>query len=221
MARIFDANFESKNVTYETISIVGSPTISNDVYFKGVNSMRFNATGSEVSALMRGDPGSAVDNVVRIYTIFKSFPASLTKIIQFIDAGGDHTSIRVASDGTLELWTDSGTPAKVGSSSSALSLSNPFRIELDSGLTHAGNDVQARLEGTEFASSASHPAGSTWRQLEIGVMGSVTCDLYIDSVALNNHDGTTNNSWPGEDFTLVKTAPNTLRPAIFTGGIAK
>ena len=209
-----------KNVTYETVSVVGTPTISNDIYYKGVASMRCNAAESEVSAKMRGDPGSAVDNVVRVYVRFTSFPASLTKIIQLVDAGGDHTSIRVNSTGTLELWDDPGL-FQLGSDSSALSLNTWYRVELDSGTTHAGDDVLARLNGTQFAAAIAHSGGATWRQFEIGIMGAVTSDAYFDSVGINDHAGTTNNSWPGEDFTLSKTISNRLRPAVFQPGSAK
>src|SRR3990167_8050709 len=126
MANLLRTSFEMRNVTYETVSVVGSPEISTAIYFKGIASLRCNASGSEVSAKMRGDPGSAVDNVIRTYVRFVSFPDSLTKIIQLQDASGDHTSIRVNSDGTLELWDDpAGTQA--GSDSSALSLNTWYR----------------------------------------------------------------------------------------------
>src|SRR3990167_677201 len=208
MARLLVNGAELQDATagVEVFAVVGTPEITTTTVRSGNAAWRFNATGSEVSARFRNDSGAADDFVYRAYVRFASFPASLTKIIQLQDSGGDHTSIRVNSNGTLELWEDV-SPAQLGSDSSALSLNTWYRIELDVGTTHTGNDVQARLDGTEFASTATHPGGADHRFIEIGVMGSVTCDMYGDDVAINNHSGSIQNSWPGAGQ-LVISMPN-------------
>jgi hypothetical protein len=123
MARVQSIGFELQSATagVEVVSIVGVPTISTTVKRSGAASMRFNAAGSEVSAKLMPTLGTGTDLAHRVYLLFKSFPASLTKVIQLQDATGDHTSIRVATDGTLELWDDSAA-TKTGSSSPALKL---------------------------------------------------------------------------------------------------
>lgn len=220
MARSFTSGFESRNLAYEVFSTTGSPSISNDVYFKGVASMRCNAAGGEVSAKMFTNTSVGIDMLHRAYFKFVTFPASLTKIVQIVDNGGDNTSIRVNSDGTLELWDDSSV-TQSGSDSSALSAGTWYRIELAAGTTIPGNDVQARIDGTEFANKATAAAGANHRAVEYGIMGSVTSEVYIDSAATNDTTGSVNTSWPGEDFSLSKTLTNNLRPAIFTPGVAR
>jgi len=203
MAKVFRGNFETRNLDYEVNSVIGVPIIDTTIKKTGVASMRCNAVGSEVSAKMFANLGSATDMFHRAYFYFVSFPASLTKIVQIIDAGGDNTSIRVNSNGTLELWDDNaGTQS--GSDSSALELNKWYRIEIACGSTHPGNDVQARIDGVEFANRATAQAGANHRSVEFGIMGAVTADVYIDACGSNTDSGSQDNSWLGEDFTLSK-----------------
>jgi hypothetical protein len=56
----------------------------------------------------------------------------------------------------------------------------------------------ARIDqGATFAERATANAGANHRFIEVGVMGSVTCEMYADDYATNDHTGTSQNSWPG------------------------
>src|SRR3990167_3366919 len=149
MARVMSMGFELQSATagIEVLTVTGTPTIDTTTKRSVAASMRFNAAGSEVSAKLT-DYSGGIDGHYRCYLRFASFPASLTKVIQIQDLGGDHTSIRINSDGTLELWIDSGTPAQSGVDSSALSLDTWYRIELRVG-TFAGDAVIARIDGSD------------------------------------------------------------------------
>lgn len=219
MARKYSCGFELQTITnaVEVVSTTGSPTIDTSIKRSGAASMRFNATIAEVSARITEDPGAAADQIMRAYFYFASFPlATLTKIIQLSDSGGDHTSIRVNSDGTLELWNDVGA-VQLGSDSAALSLNTWYRIELASGTTHTGDDVIARIDGVDFASSTTHSAGANWRYFEVGVMGALAMDLYVDDIALNDTTGTAQTFWPGAG-SIVHMHPDSAGDAAASAG---
>lgn len=220
MANFRRMSFESKNLTSEGIvATTGAPVISTEKYYKGIASMRCNAAGSEVSAQLTPDPGSAGDYIYRVYYYFVSLPGSTTKVLQLQDSGGDHSSIRVTSTGVIQMFDDPAT--QIGSDGPTLALNTWYRVELAMGTTHTGNDVIARVDGTDFATAATHAAGADHRFVEVGVMGSVTSDMYVDSVAINDPTGTTNTLFPGEDFTLAKTLINKTRPHPFSPGLAR
>src|SRR3972149_7709802 len=178
--------FELQTLTanVEIVSVVGSPAIETTIKRSGAASLKTQASGSEVSVKIDNDPGAAESFIrqVAIYVPTGGFPASLTKIIQLSDAGGDHTSIRINSDGTLELWDDVAA-AQIGSDSPAITLDSFENIiELDVGTFNMGNDVIAKLNKKIFAQAATHSAGATHRFMEVGVMGSVTATIYFDDI---------------------------------------
>src|SRR4030067_2911855 len=101
MARTWVSGAELQSLTagVEVAAVTGSVTIETTAskVRSGLASYQFAASGSEASLQVETSPASADDFFRRVYVMFDSFPASLTKIIQLQDAGGDHTSIRINS----------------------------------------------------------------------------------------------------------------------------
>src|SRR4030066_271545 len=110
MAVLYIAGAELQDLTanVEVVSTTGSVSLESTIVRSGLRSYKFAAAGSEASMQVETLPGAAGDFVRTVWIYFPTggLPASLTKIIQLQDATGDHTSIRINSNGTLELWDD-------------------------------------------------------------------------------------------------------------------
>jgi hypothetical protein len=127
-----------------------------------------------------------------------TLPSASTTIGRFLDTGNNPTGqIRLTTAGRLQLWTASGV--QVGSDSAVLTSGDGswHVIELKTDATGAGA-LEARLNGTSFASGANSAQGS-WSRVLIGIIGTnATADLYFADWALNDVAGTAQNSWPAD-----------------------
>jgi HEPN domain-containing protein len=221
MAVLKVVGFEKQTLTadIEIVSVVGSPTIDTSIKRSGAASLKCATTGSEASVRIDDSPASAIDAVrqVAFYIPTGGLPASLTKIVQLQDAGGDHTSVRINSDGTLELWDDSGA-IQLGSDTPAISLNAWNIIELDVGTTHGGNDAKLKLNGVMVAEGATISAGATHRFMEVGVMGSVTATVYFDDIVVSDHNGGADFAGWINGIKLVMALPNAAGDSAATAG---
>lgn len=147
---------------------------------------------------------------VRAYFYFTSFPNTTIGILTFatdVDAGAADSpqgQVRITSGGVLQLWHRGSAPVQqFGSDSSALSLNTWYQVELymKIGSGAADDELAARLEGVQFASTA----GQTFSNHTIHTVacgwwdsgGGASKVLYVDDVALNDDQGASQNSWPG------------------------
>ena len=91
--------------------------------------------------------------------------------------------ISLNSSGKLRLTNSSGT--QIGSDSATLNTSQWYRIEMKNDATTNHGSLDARLDGTSFASGSNDIQGS-WARLQLGPTGTSNCDVYIDDIALND-----------------------------------
>ena len=222
MSVIHLTGFEKQDLTdtVEVHSKVGVPTIDTSIKRSGAASLKFPATGSEIS--VRLESNETADDFVRQYAIYVptgGLPSGLTKIIQLSDGGGDHTSVRINSNGTLELWDDSGA-VQLGSDTPAITLDSFENvIELDVGTTHGGNDAKLKLNGVMVAEGATISAGANHRYSEIGIMGAETATIYFDDCVIVTHaNGADFESWPNR-IKLVMSLPNAAGDNAATAGL--
>src|SRR3972149_12241298 len=221
MSVIYVTGFEKQDLTdtVEVHSKVGVPTIDTSIKRSGAASLKFAPTGSEIS--LRIESNETADDFVRQYAIYVptgGLPSGLTKIIQLSDGGGDHTSVRINSNGTLELWDDSGA-TQLGSDTPAISLDAWHVIELDVGTTHGGNDAKLKLDGVMVAEGATISAGANHRYSEIGIMGAETATIYFDDCVIVTHaNGADFESWPNR-IKLVMSLPNAAGDNAATAGL--
>jgi len=195
MARLHQSGWELQSVTagVEWDTITGSPTINTTIKRSGAASMRANP--SSASWYVEHDcAASTTKKFVRVYVYIATAPSALTDILA-LGTSGDayHARIQLATNRTLELWHNT---AKVGSSSSALSLNTWYRVELTYDDSIADNTVWGYLDGTQFATGTGSNAGGNGR-VRIGVITSTTADLYFDDFGFNNSTGTPQSNLPG------------------------
>jgi hypothetical protein len=105
------------------------------------------------------------------------------------------------------LTLNNAANAQVGSASSALSTGVWYRLELKCDSTNATGTIDARLDGTSFASGNNSSRGSWARILWGAITPNSTCDLFFDDVALNDDLGSNQTSWPGDEK-LICLRPN-------------
>lgn len=214
MARLWSSGFELNSVT-NLIEITGSNTSGGGAIAISTTTVRsgrysFRASNTGASGLARAHhifTASADDGpyYARAYVNIADLPGSLGPILAIWDGATLKASIRLATDGTLELHDSVG---KIGSSSSALSLNTWYRIELKYYHTGVNSELDGKLDGTSFASTTSAPSGGTVDRVAWGMASNNTSfDIYFDDIALNDSTGSFQNSFPGAGQ-IVHLRPN-------------
>lgn len=204
--RIYSGGFElqsaSAGMEY-TANIGTAPTVDTTNERSGAAALQTSA--SSATSGWEFDFASANvtnDYYFRAYIRVATAPGTLTNIMEFYDSANTvQGSIRMNTDRTLELWNDEDT-AQVGSDSSAIAATTWTRLELrlNCSGTCAGAGsatLDARINGSSFASSSTINHANGVMTLRAGVLTSTTADFSWDDVALNQAVGATQNTWPG------------------------
>jgi len=184
--RVWSTGMELQSTTagMEWDTTTGSPTIDTTTKRSGSASLRSNPSATTAFIVQQFRANSTAIIYIRVYVRVATAPSALTTIIGYTNAAGTYgASIRMATDRTLEVW-QGDTTAKIGSSSTALSLNTWYRVELQYDDSIANNTTTGYLDGTNFASGngADLVGGGAIR---IGVQTSTTADIYFDDVAVN------------------------------------
>ena len=215
-ARLWSSGFELQSVTSGmewSGTTVGSPTTTTVTKRSGAVSLRTNPSPAATSYVVNKYIGNnaLADIFVRFYLNVATAPFAITQIMLLKDSaqGGNVTSIKLNTNRTLELWNEGGTPAQVDVDSSALALDTWYRIELAYDWIGADqNTVTAYIDGVQFATGSNLGAlNDNPNTLSLGVITSVTADLYFDDVAVNDNSSTAQNSLPGAG-SIVHLWPN-------------
>ena len=217
MARLWSSGFELNSLTsgveWDTTS--GSPTIQSTVVRSGSYALKVNSLSSGniqgVSHNINRDSGP---KYFRFYFRYDSLPSAETSLTQLFDSYIFNLMpvfyVTLNTSGQLTLYSTGGT--SIGSSSS-LSSGTWYRIEYYYDFTPASGSqiVEAKLDGTTFASSSSISTGLLPGLVRFG--GNVTNDsatggtFYFDDIAINDSTGSFQNSWPGAG-SIVHLRPN-------------
>jgi hypothetical protein len=218
MARLWSCGFELQSIatdvefTAHSQSGGGTGSIDTTTKRSGAASYRSRNTGSAAGAYGRFKFVSSDSNgtyYARAYVYIADRPDALSTIFGFVEAADSTVRgrIRIATDGTLELWDSA---AKIGSSSSALALNTWYRIEL-SYFNNTGTsklELNALLDGVSFASTTTSTNTGTVSLLSFGERSGVSSyDYYFDDIALNDSTGSFQNTWPGEGE-IIHLKPN-------------
>lgn len=209
MSRLWHGGAELNSVTdgMEVDTNSGTVSVSTTQVRSGTYAWRSNptaGTGFFRKQISGSDQNKA--GYLRLYVYIVSLPASTVQLLRFSSTANAHlASIRLTSSGTLTLNGANNT--QIGSASSALSTGQWYMIELKCDSTNATGTVDARLEGSSFASGNNSSRGSWARILWGPVTPNVTCDIYMDDVALNDAAGSAQTSWPGSGK-LIALRPN-------------
>jgi hypothetical protein len=198
VARLWQCGFElnSTSTGMEFTTSSGTISLQTGTVRTGTYALRANPTAS--TGFVRWHAFATDQAIVgyqRFYLNIATLPSTASSICRFLDTTNASTgAIRLSTTGTLQLLNAAGT--QIGSSSATLSTGTWYMVELKTDATGAGA-LDARLDGSSFASGANSAQGN-WSRVLIGVIGSnATTDLAFDDWAVNDASGSAQNSWPG------------------------
>lgn len=186
-------------------------TLESSVVRSGSYSIKVSATGTSDRDRWDSRFISSNGNGPYYYRMFfriDDLPDARIDIFGFInDASSRRGSIKLNTDGTLQMWDVVG---QIGSSSSALNLSEWYRIEMYfyNNTSSGYLEISCRLNGTSFASTTTSTNTGGVSRLTLGVSTSTTnYTCYFDDFALNDSSGSYQNSWVN-DTKIVHIKPN-------------
>jgi hypothetical protein len=209
MARLWTCGFELQSTTagMEWETNVNSVNWTGSVKRSGAASLLLAPVAGTGAVRMPLTASSFATTTLyaRAYIYVATMPGGLTSIIRFTNGATNRMEVRLNSNGTLELWNST---AQVGSDSSALSTNTWYRIELKVVIngSFVGTDIEAKIDGTAFASGASQSIGAI-DAFSVGVFTSATTTIYFDDLAVNDSSGSYQTGYPGEGSVVVLT-PN-------------
>jgi hypothetical protein len=158
---------------------------------------------------------------LRAYLNFPVLPASnLSVMILAVGTATVGATVVLTTTGTLQLWAGG---AQRGSDSGALSTGTWYMVEVSLNIGSGSVDsCELRLAGASVASATAlglSDSAITNFRLGAGVTGltAASFTLYVDDVALNDDQGASQSSWPG-DGKIVALRP-TSDNAVGTGWV--
>lgn len=216
MARLHSYGHELASVANDTSDMDGAAATAgateSTTIRTGTYSLKVSAAG--VGDRFRWDKRFISSNgngpyYARVYMRVADLPDALTTILNMAsDASASKGTIKLNSDGTLELWDDTG---QVGSDSSALSLNQWYRIEIYFYNNTASGflELNARIDGSSFASTTTdtHTGGVSRCLPGVGTATATNYVIYFDDFAINDTSGSFQNTWPGNGG-IVNLRPN-------------
>lgn len=200
MARIFSSGFELNSVDngVEFDSQTGAVEIVTDVVRTGdYAGHSVGGTGNRFEAKFAS---SELDGPFwfRCYVRLGEESSAQGALIQVVNNSGTN-KVSIELDGNvLRLFRAGAT--QVGSDSPALSLNTWYRIELYyKNVAGNASEMEARIDGVAFASTTSGNTDGAVANCRFGnENGIATYDVYFDDIAINDGNGSFENSWPGE-----------------------
>lgn len=139
----------------------------------------------------------------RAYFRVDSLPTGTVRIMYLSDNSTPLAGARLTSGGKIQLWNETGTPAQIGSDSSAtIAVDTWYRLEVYcKTLSGAGDDeCELRLDGTTVASQSAMSLGTSMvTRVFFGWLNGpgASKSIYFDDLVVNDDQGGVNDSWPG------------------------
>lgn len=229
MARLVTSGFEFQaidsagagRVEGEEFRTSNTPVIETTIKRSGAASLKCSAAATYA----RWSPASATTNrgyYARAYVYISATPANV-EVLRFETTGGTRIAdARLNTDASVGLRYGSGNTL-LGSISSPLALTTWHRLELFvnvSSSAGANSPIELRLNGVTVASGTVDVGVTAPGRLHVGsVAGTPGVDLYFDDVALNDDQGSDENSWPGPGkVVLLKPVSDFQRDANWLNG---
>lgn len=220
MARLTTSGFELQSVAAEVNTSTGSPAIDTGTVRSGAASVKVTgASHQNFEYAVAGVLGRTY--YARIYINGSvAAPTNSVNLLSFYTAGFTALgSIFWGTDGKLALFDTAF--AQIGSSSVALSKNTWYRVELKINVPTSGKGtLEASLDGTVFATSATANVGNTaiGHLFCLDTGGTIGGNLFGDDVAINDDQGSSQKSYPGEGkVVLLKPTSDNARVG-WTGG---
>ena len=232
MARLFDSGFELQSLTagmeFDSFNGTGG-AISTAIKRSGAASLRVNTSSAFWYLKHQYRASGATAKVFVQFSLYiASLPTGDTGIIELgdtnVDTGANGLFLILKTDGTLQLGYWNGSSAvTVGSPSSALSTNTHYVIEVTYDDADANNTITARINGAAvFATGNGGNLGGNGF-IQLGVVDSVSTDLYFDDLIINDNTGSFQNSYPSSQKVITlkpDSAGDVNTFATQTGGTA-
>ncbi len=202
MARLWQCGAELQSATalMEVDTVSGAVAIDTTTKRSGAASFRMNCTGT--AKYLQHQYNTGTNSYFSAWFYFASFPGSTAIILRLWDGAGGQL-VQITSAGKLQFIDSGGTQR--GSDTAALSTGVWYNIQL-SALEFGGFAGQeARLNGVQIGTIGTAYTGDFIR---IGVQSSVTMDMYVDDIIINDTSGSAQNSWPSLVSRIVHAHPN-------------
>ena len=209
MGRLFTSGFELQSLTagmeFEAFNATYL-SIDTGTYRSGAASLLSNVTSTGNSYASYTMPTVAAGRTYygRCYIKVDTLPGIDCSIIGFgLSVGSYGLDVRLETGGTLALYVSG---AKVGSSSGAINDGNWHRVEIS--YTYTGGACTARLNGVEFSTGTL--ASQAFTVFTVGAAfwsSNTTGKWWFDDLALNDEQGSYQNSFPG-DGKVICIRPN-------------
>lgn len=175
-----------------------APAINTSIKHSGAASYRINASGASIwFGQQYKSADSNTQGWFRAYVYFATLPAAEAEIMSlWTTSATRQVNITVDNTGVVRMRDSGGTQR--GNASSALSTGTWHRIEFTSTVNAGAAVMEARVNGSAFASASNGNVGNHSRFLLGCPAAGQTYDIYYDDIAVNDASGSAETSWPGE-----------------------
>lgn len=160
---------------------------------------------------------------LRVYLNMPGAPTSECPILGLFGTGGFVVTMTTAGALKLQSVDDSQVRTNIGSASGALTAGQWYRVELFANTGSGATDAaELRLDGNTVASGSSLSVTDT--TIATCVIGFVLVTpgantvLYFDDLALNDDQGSSQNSWPGAGRVILLKPTADSQVGSWTGG---
>src|SRR3990167_8050830 len=227
MARLFSTGFELNSTTAGVeFTTVTNGTISTTTIRSGTYAGRISSLASGTARGFLYQFASAAGNgpyFIRFYFRYATLPSATNTIFSVDDdtavAEAAGVAILLTSGGALQLFNGA---TQIGSDSSALSADTWYRVEVkfDKAPADGSEELRALIDGVEFAGAANLTLAATIHSMAFGgnirTEAQTTGDWFFDDIAINDSNGSFQNSYPGKGE-IIHLRPNAAGDNADTG----
>lgn len=217
MARISTHGFELNTAAAIEFAFASGYVGSTTTVRSGTYSARVSSLASGTAKISAVDQFSASNNdgpwFCRVYLRVATRPSAANRIIGLQNASNAYIAfIKLNSDGTLQLADEDGD---IGSPSEVVPLDyweNRVEIKVDRTPSAGSHLVEAKLNGTVFATSSARNLSTGVRAFTVG--GNLASeaqtqgDWFFDDIAVNDSTGSFETGYPGHCSGVVVLRPN-------------
>ncbi len=213
--RLYSSGFELNSTTadMEWTTMTGSGTIVTSPANGGTYAFQSATAGAQTfisQTFATADSNGPF--YARAYVYITTTNSNEVSVLELRDSASTRRAyLTLSATNTVKLYDEDG---QVGSASSALSTATWYRLEIkfDTTASAGSHIVDARIDGSSFASASNRSISTGVSKLavgnNVGNVGSMTTgQTVIDDVAINSGSGATQNTWPGAGK-IIHLSPN-------------
>ena len=202
----FDINSTTIGLVEWATSTNGSPAIETASPIHGTGSLRINNTGAAENIHHVYRSGNGKSWIKMHFQLKTGATTDGISFFRVLNSANAKVGIRIgsaANGNKLKLYNEEDG-AQVGSDSAAISVDEIHYVELyfDS-TTLSATAIEAKLDGTTFASGTIDILANPDRFLLGTAAADATYRCFFDSVIFNDDQGSYQNTWPGDQKTLL------------------